>query len=193
MVPDINLIPKLEQEQTGSKVLYMILGIVVLLVLTFFTWQYFGARSNIVTLQGEETNLIKQRDNLKTELEVLTAKNQSSLEQSIEFVKQVSYPVSPIIDETQNLQPDHSYLREYSFEAESVTIKLDFETLEDVSEYVSRLTNSPYFKDVQVSEISNNDFDGSSESETDFNVVPRQQTVITLFINQSYLATGGVQ
>ena len=195
MIPDINLIPKLEKSQQGSKLLYILLAIIALLVLSLFLWQYFSARAEIAELKREETNLIAKRDQLNQDFVAQQPANEGTLEQSLQFVEMVSYPVSPLINEIQGLQPSNSYLRNYSFSAESVSISIDFETLSDVATYVSRLTNSAYFTDGQVLSITNSGLgeDLGTDDTTDFDVIPRQSVQITLLINESYLATGGVQ
>jgi len=195
MVPDINLIPKLERSQQGSKLIYLLLSIVVLLVLSYCLWQYFDARAQIAELQAKESNLITERDQLLSDLSMAQPENKGSLEQSLSFVEQVSYPVSPLIDEIQGLQTSNSYLRNYTFSPESVTLSVDFETLGDVATYVSRLSKSTYFTDGQVLSISNSNLgeELGTEEETDFDVIPRQSAEITLLIDEEFLATGGVQ
>jgi len=195
MIPDINLIPNLDKEDPGSKIFYLILSIAVLLLLSLLTWQYFQARAEIVSLTKEQTALQTQRDELKSKLDGMNQSTKGSLQQSVEFVELVSYPVTPLIDEIQMLQPAHSYLRNYSFGAESVSITVDFETLNDVAEYIARLTNSSYFNDVQISSVSNFDLgtDNSTDSEIDFDVIPRKTANISLLIDERYLATGGVE
>jgi len=195
MIPDINLIPNLDKDDSGSKIVYLIISIAALLLLSLLAWQYFQARADIVTLTKEQTALQAQRDDLKSQLDGMNSTTQGSLEQSVEFVELVSYPVTPLIDEIQSLQPNHSYLRSYSFDAESVSITVDFETLNDVADYISSLTNSSYFTDVQVSSVSNFDLgnENTTESDIDFDVIPRQTANFTLVIDEGYLATGGVE
>lgn len=194
MIPDINLIPShYEKEESGSKTFYILLTAIFVFVLLIFLWMYFSARSDIKALESEESTLIQQRDNLQTELNVLKDANAGSLEQSVQFVESVSYPVSPIIDELQKLQPEHARFREYSFSEENVTIRFDIETLNEVAQFVSRLNSSPYFTDIQVSKVEHNLFQTDSEGNMNFNEVPRQATEIVLFIDKIYLATGGVQ
>lgn len=195
MIPDINLIPKVERNQQGSKLLYILMSIVALLLLSLFLWQYFGARAQITELQAEEANLITQRDQLLSDVNMSQTVNQGSLEQSLRFVETVSYPVSPLMDEIQGLQPDNSYLRNYTFNPGSISISVDFETLSDVATYVSRLSNSSYFTDGQVLSITNSGLgeELGTEGATNFDVIPRQSVEITLLINETYLTTGGVQ
>lgn len=192
MIPDINLLPQHEKRQSDSKVLYILIGIIVLLSLSFFIWQYFSARAQIVSLEQEETNLIAQRDQLQSQIDA-NQNHLGSLEQSIEVVNLLSYPVSPLIDETKALQPTNSYLREYVFAEKNVTITIDFETLKDISQYISRLTNSAYFEDGQIVSITNYELTTDSTDETNFDVVPRKTAEISLLIDENFLATGGVQ
>ncbi len=145
-------------------------------------------------MRSEEQQVIAERNQLQEELDSMTV-NTGSLKQSIEFVEQISYPVSSIIDETIRLKTEHSYLREYAFDAKTAKVTIDFETLSDIANYLSRLTGSAYFQDVQVSSIEH--FDPSDREEekdtTNFNEIPRYEVVFTLFINQQYLAAGGVE
>lgn len=193
MIPDINLLPKLEKERSESNVIYILLVIVALLALAFFAWQYFTARSEVIELESKETNLIDQRDQLQFELESLTVAQGGSLKESVTFVEAVSYSVSPLIDETQRLLLKNAYLREYEFDAEVVHIVVDFETLNDTAQYVSRLTKSQYFSDVQVTSVENTEIGDAKEDETNFNLIPRQSAQIDLIINKQFLSAGGGQ
>lgn len=194
MIPDINLIPRnLEKEESGSKLFYILLTVLFLVVLAFMLWQYFSTRMDITALKNEEATLQQQRNDLQQQLESLKSTQTGSLEQSVQFVEAVSYPVTPIIDELQKLQPEKAYFRKYSFSEESVTIVFDIETLNEVSEFVSRLNASSYFSDIQVTKVDQFILEEEPENAPKFNEVPRQSAEITLFIDKVYLATGGVQ
>lgn len=203
MIPDINLLPKVEKRQsTSTKNIYILISIIVLLLVAFFVLQYFKIRGEISKLKEQEQSVLAERDQLEAELDNMTM-NTGSLEQSVEFVEMISYPVSPIIDETIRLQPGHSYLREYAFDATTAEVTMDFETLSDISSYLSKLVNSAYFQDVQVTSIEhfeimpNRVTDEGEEVTVDnranFYEVPRYEVVFTLFINSNYLAAGGVE
>lgn len=198
MIPNINLLPKTEKRGSDSKLIYYILAILTLLVLAFFVLQYFNARSELTTLTAGETQLQNEVSQLQTEYNFLLARQgQGSLEESVTFVERVSYPVSPLIDETEGLLPDNTYLRSYSFSEAAVSISVDFETLASIAQYVDALENSPYFTDAQLSNVSNFELGvGASDDEDErekFNEIPRYSTNITLEIDQAYLATGGVR
>lgn len=192
MVPDINLIPKLDRKQSSSKLVLFLLGIVILLGVAMFLWQFLSLRGEVETLEKNEANLISERDSLQQQFtQNQTEKQETTIEDSLQFVDMISYPVTPLIGEIEGLQPEHSYLRSYSFSTDSVSISIDFETLSDIATYISRLSNSDYFTDSQISSITNFDLGNEEDEEKDFTIVPRQSVQISLLINERYLATGG--
>ncbi|WP_431029593.1 PilN domain-containing protein [Lysinibacillus sp. LZ02] len=195
MIPDINLLPKVDQDEGSSKTIFILIGIITLLLLAVMSWLYFSARVAVVSLAAEEQSLQVERDALQVELTNLQGANQGSLEEAVAFVELVSYDVSPIIDTTKALLPSNTYLRNYTFEQSSVSIDIDFETLNMISAYVERLEQNPYFLDVQVDSIANFDVNPTSEEEAEidrFTEVPRYSATVMLHINDLYLATGGV-
>lgn len=194
MIPDINLMPNAEQEDGNSKMLFILLVIIVLLLLAVMSWLYFSAKVEVTSLTNEEQSLQIERDTLQMELTTMQGVATGSVEESLAFIEQISYPVTPVIDETKGLLSENTYLRDYSFGESAVTFSVDFETLNAVSAYISRLENSSYFLDVQVGSISN--FELGTEGEQQdrkvrFSEVPRYTVEVTLAINNTQLATGG--
>jgi hypothetical protein len=198
MIPNINLLPNLEKKSASSNLLLILISVIALLGLAVLLFQFFNARANLADLQAEQAALQAQRDQLQVEYDILVGSQGGSLEESVAFVERVSYPVSPIMDELQSKLLANTYLRNYAFGDTAVTTTLDFETLTDVSEYVDRLENSPFFSDVQVSGISNFEVSaGQTEEEEatmDYNEIPRYTVNVTLNIDNVYLASasGGV-
>lgn len=196
MIPDINLLPKVDQDEGSSKTFFILIAIITLLLLAVMSWLYFTARADVVKLTTEEQSLQTEREALQAQLTDLQGANQGSLEESIAFVERVSYPITPLIDETQGLLPDNTYLRNYSFGESTVSFSVDFETLNAVSMYIERLESSAYFLDAQVGSIANFELgpDGEEQDEKrKFTEVPRYAVDVTLMINETYLAAGGVQ
>lgn len=196
MIPDINLLPKVDQDEGSSKTFFILIAIITLLLLAVMSWLYFTARADVMNLTKEEQSLQAERDALQAQLTDLQGANQGSLEESVAFVERVSYPITPLIDETQGLLPDNTYLRNYSFGESTVSFSVDFETLHAVSMYVERLESSAYFLDAQVGSIANFELgpDGEEQDEKQkFTEVPRYAVEVTLMINETYLAAGGVQ
>jgi len=194
MVPDINLLPQLEKRADSPKLFYSLLILVVGIVLTYFVFLYFTAKSDLFMLLEEEQSLTTQVDQLQQELETKQNVNQGSLEESMQFVQSVSYPVTPLVDEAQKLLPAYSKLRGYEFGQDSINITVDFESMPDISKYVERLLGSLYFTDAQINSISNFyvQVGGQKEltPEQKFKEVPRYSVSITATIDQMYLAGG---
>ena len=194
MIPDINLMPNTEQEEGTSKMFFILLGIIIVLLLAVMSWLYFGAKAEVVNLTNKEQSLQAERDSLQMELSTLQGATDGSVEESLAFIEHISYPVTPLVDETKGLLPENTYLRDYAFGEASVTFSVDFETLNAVSDYISRLENSPYFLDVQVGTIENFELGPNGEQQDGkarFSEVPRYTVEVTLEINDTHLATGG--
>lgn len=194
MIPDINLLPKIEKGETSLNIAFYVVGIVSLITLGLLIWTFFGAKSDIANATPERDSLLAARDSLQAEVASYDTLSSGSLEESVAFVERVSYPVTPIMVEAQNLLPLNTYLRSYVFSETGVQVVADFETLNAVSSYVSELEKSPYFSDIQVGAISNFEIDPAGE-ETDeallFKEVPRYNVEIMLVIDQLYVVAGG--
>lgn len=120
--------------------------------------------------------------------------NAGTLEQSVQFVNHVSYPVTPLIDETQALLPEHTYLRNYQFGEENIEITADFETMSAISNYLDKLNVSPYFTDVQVGTIENFDLAIGEQNEVNaqdkYQQLPRYSVTFSLAIDFTFLVGG---
>lgn len=197
MVPDINLLPQLEKRADAPKLFYSLLILVVGIIITYLIFLYFTAKSDLSILLTEEESLTTQVDQLQQELDVKQSVNQGSLEESLHFVQNVSYPVTPLMEETQKLLPAYSYLRNYEFGPGLINITVDFESMPDISKYVERLLASQYFTDAKINSISNFyvQVSGQKEltSEQKFKEIPRYSVSITATINQMYLAGGSAR
>ncbi|KOS69316.1 hypothetical protein AEA09_12600 [Lysinibacillus contaminans] len=196
MVPEINLLPNLEKKKAAPTLLYALLIGITAIVLAYMIFLYFGAKSDITTLSKQEQELTTQREELQKELDAKNNINAGSLAQSVKFVENVSYPVTPLIAETLVLLPEHTYVRGYTFDEESVTVTIDFETMNDISRYVEKLGTSDYFRDTQVDTIENFEVALGEQTEDKrledkFKEIPRYTVTVKLFIDYAYLAKGG--
>lgn len=194
MVPEINLLPNLEKKKTTPTLIYAILIILIGIIVGYMIFLFFQAKSELTKLSAQEVELTSQHEQLQIELDAKRNANKGSLQQSVQFVENVSYPVTPLIDETQVLLPEQTFLRNYTFEEKEVEITADFETMSAVSAYLEKLTASPYFNDVQIDTIAN--FEVSNENEEKavskdmFKEIPRYSVTITLGIDFKFLAGG---
>lgn len=193
MIPNINLLPKLEKEKQVPIWLYIFIISSIAVVLAFFIFQYFTARSSVIELTIEQQQLTTERDELQTKLTTLKTVDKESLYEIVQFVQSVSYPITPLITEINQLLPKFTYLRSYEFTEEGVTLEVDFETFSSISEFVANLTASDYFNDAKLETIENfevKETDKNSKSET-FTMIPRYTVEIMLTINHDFLATVG--
>ncbi|MFJ7667500.1 PilN domain-containing protein [Lysinibacillus sp. NPDC097195] len=194
MVPDINLLPQLEKRTASPKLFYGVLIVIVGLILAYFLLLYFTATSDIKRLQLEEQTLTTERDQLQQTLNEQQLSNKGNLQQSVQYVQSIAYPVTPLIDETRQLLPAHAYLRSYVFGQDTINILVDFESMPDIATYVERLLVSHYFKDTQISSIANFEVQVGEQKELTpeqkFTEVPRYSVSITATIDFMYLAGG---
>ncbi|WP_312124621.1 PilN domain-containing protein [Lysinibacillus boronitolerans] len=194
MVPEINLLPSLEKKKSAPTLIYVLLIILVGLVLGYMIFLYIQAKGDLLQLNTQEVELSSQRDQLQLELDVNKQTNKGSLEQSVQFVEKISYPVTPLIDEMQALLPEQTYLRKYAFSENQIEMTSDFESMAAISKYLDKLLASPFFSDVQVSTIDNFDVTGGKAEEViaqdKFKEIPRYSVTITLAIDTIYLAGG---
>lgn len=195
MVPEINLLPNLEKKHSTPTSIYVVFIILIGMIVGYMIFLFFQARIDLTKLNAQEVELSSQREQLQIELDGKRNLNRGSLEQSVQFVENVSYPVTPLMDETQVLLPEQTYFRKYVFGEENVEITADFETLSAISAYLEKLTASPYFNDIKMDTISNFDVSiGNQEEESAkdrYKEVPRYSATITLGIDFTFLAGGG--
>jgi len=194
MVPEINLLPNLEKKHSTPTLIYVVFIILIGMIVGYMIFLFFQAKSDFTKLSAQEVELSSQREQLQIELDGKRNANQGSLEQSVQFVENVSYPVTPLMDETQVLLPEQTYLRNYVFGEKNVEITADFETMSAISSYLEKLTASHYFNDIQVDTISNFDVAIGNQEEKSaknkFKEVPRYSATITLGIDFKFLAGG---
>lgn len=194
MVPDINLLPNLEKKHSTPTLIYVVFIILIGMIIGYMIFLFFQAKSGLTTLNAQEVDLSSQREQLQIELDSKQNANKGSLEQSVQFVENISYPVTPLMDETQVLLPEQTYLRNYVFGEKNVEITADFETMSAISAYLEKLTASHYFNDIQVDTISNFDVAIGNQEEKSaknkFKEVPRYSATITLGIDFKFLAGG---
>ncbi len=194
MVPEINLLPNLEKKHSTPTFIYVVFIILISMIIGYMIFLFFQAKSDLTKLNAREVELSSQREQLQMELDGKQNANQGSLKQSVQFVENVSYPVTPLMDETQVLLLEQTYLRNYVFGENNVEITADFETMSAISSYLEKLTTSPYFNDIQVDTISNFDVSIGNKEEVSakdrFKEVPRYSATIKLGIDLKILAGG---
>jgi cytoskeletal protein RodZ len=193
MVPEINLLPKMERQKSNSILIIAIGFILFITVILLFFVQYFSIKGDIETLTAEETYSVAEREDLKQLVNDINMSGQGNIQTSVSFAESVSKPVSPLLIEVNALLEEHTYLREYEFTNQSINISIDVETMMSLSKLVDKLLVSKYFSDVKVESVTSFELSNSTESiEERFEIIPRYSAIINLVVNQSYLENGGV-
>ena len=193
MVPEINLLPKMERQKSNSILIIAIGLILFITVILLFFIQYFSIKGDIETLTAEETYSVAEREELTQLVKDINMSGQGNLQTSVSFAESVSKPVSPLLIEVNALLEEHTYLREYEFTNQSINITIDVETMMSMSKFVDKLLVSEYFSDAKVESVTHFELSNSTESiEERFEIIPRYSAIINLVVNQSYLENGGV-
>lgn len=190
MATEINLLPKYDRRKSNIFVLSIVLGALLAIFFVFLLMQYINTKSELEVLTTKDNQLLATKTEKELALNNLQGVNTDSFAASVDFVESVSYPVTPLLDELESYLNGNSYLTSYSFSESSVSITADFETLSDVATYVESLTKSAYFYDVQVNNVSKFNVEASETEgnlDEDFSVIPRHSVQFDLLINDAYL------
>lgn len=190
MATEINLLPKYDRRKSSIFVLSIVLGALLAIFFVFLLMQYINTKSELEVLTTKDNQLLATKTEKELGLNNLQGVNTDSFAASVDFVESVSYPVTPLLDELESHLNGNSYLTSYSFSESSVSITADFETLSDVATYVESLTKSAYFYDVQVNNVSKFNVEASETEgnlDENFSVIPRHSVQFDLLINDAYL------
>src|SRR5699024_9623941 len=131
--------PEMRKRETKFTLFYFSLAIIFICILIIFTLQFFHAKNELTQLKNEENVLVKQKEQLQIKVDELMNARTENLEQSLIFVENIAYPVSPLFIEVSDLLIDYSYLRTFALAAQNLTLVIDFETMNDVSKYINQL------------------------------------------------------
>lgn len=192
MIPNINLLPKVEKRTSNRTMLW--LGIVIaLLIVTVFAIYYLTLKSEVQSLRSQQQNLSKEVDRYNKQMTNFQSESQGSYDQSVKFVESVSYPVTPIIDSLEGHLESYEKLTNITYTESGVNITADFETLHGVSTYVQNLMTDKLYTDVQVSSVTSfepdkKEYQNATASDL---LVPRYTATIELKLNQANLLAEG--
>lgn len=193
MIPEINLLPEKDRESKRSVFIMLAISIIWFFLLIFMVIQYFQIKGDIAVFQSEEKMLTTQKEKLNQQMADVT--NEVGYPEAAAYVEKFSAPTSNLIKELIRLLPnDKSYLSNYSYDGNNVTIQTQFESLDMVASYVTKLSGSKFFTDVKVDNISTFSLEESADHAEgiDFKEMPRYDVSMSIVINlSSLLPTGG--
>ena len=140
MVPEINLLPKIEHGTSSKRLLFIVSGIIFALLLSIFNDSILDVVEKRNSLQSEEQMLTNEKTELQTTVDSLNVPKELDLAASVKFVESVSYPVSPLLIEINKYIKEDTYLRNYFFTEDTIEFSVDFETMADIATYVGDLS-----------------------------------------------------
>ena len=192
MVPNINLLPQMERRKSNS-LLILLTGILVALVLFWLLFQYFSLKGDIEQLDQEEMYYLEDKAELAeyVALEDTDDSPGTDLASSVSFAESISYPVSPLLIEVEDLMEEHTYLRQYEFLEQEIRVVIDVETLSTASNLISSLLTSAYFDDVRIETINHFNSMDSTTSIDSFDIIPRYTATLILQVNTEFVKKGG--
>lgn len=188
-LPDINLLPQYERHSERSFYAFIILFIFIIISFVLIGVFYFTTKSKLADVETELDELETRAEQLQIELSALESDGSSSLETAVTFANQNTYLTSILIEETVDLLPDHSYLKDFDYDVRETNITAHFERFDHISQYTTKLTTSNITEDVKVNEIET--FDLKEEiiegEEILFHVIPRYELHMSVQVNKDAL------
>ena len=188
-IPEINLLPEIREENPIYAYLFYIFLVLILISFIVMTYLYFSTNNKLDDALTKSEELSVQRESLFTELDRLEANESSQFEQAVTYVESHQLPTSVLIDKLNNLLPKHAYLSEYVYNNLEVEVTTEFETLDQVANYITDVTNLDYVSDIQLDKVESfllKDED-SDEEIVDFTTIPRYESDFSLTIDKPKL------
>ncbi|HLS67103.1 MAG TPA: hypothetical protein VK029_08945 [Pseudogracilibacillus sp.] len=188
-LPDINLLPQYERHSGRSFYAFIIFFLLIVLSFVLIGVFYFTTKSKLVDVEAQLDELATRAEQLQIELAALETDGSSSIETAVTFANQNTYLTSILIEETVDLLPDHSYVKEFDYDVRETNITAHFERMDRISQYTTDLTTSNVTEDVKVNEIDT--FELKEEmiegEEILFDVIPRYELHMSVQVNKDAL------
>lgn len=192
MKPQVNLLPKYEKYSNLAYIIFIILLVLLIVLSGVLTYFLIKERSTLEEKKAEISRLSDEKSILLAQISSAEETETTSIVDAVDFAKSQAVPVSKLVDELVELLPENSYLVNYRYDYESVTIDTHFETMTDVAEYMELLTNSHYLLDAKVEyidtqEVEETEDQEKTEEESEYPILPRYQTTYSMDVNQQEL------
>ena len=188
-LPDINLLPKYERQSASTYYVFIAMIIILFTSLLFLGCYFFLTKHKLQETEAKYEQLNIEAEGLKAQVEQLESGGTPSLEQAVSFVESHSIPTSVFITELNDLLPEQSYLSEYEYGSQVAKVTVDFETLDIVAGYTTKLIKSDLIKDTKIDEVETFVLkeEEQEENQVMFDTIPRYKTVFTLQVDKQKL------
>lgn len=196
MIPDINLLPTRDTTEQKNRWILIIGAILWVLLLVLIIVQYILANNDLETMNSHLNRLELEKTMLEEQVHGLrSGQDTMSLQDAVTFVEDLTVPTSLLVEELLDLLPERSFLTNYSFSTDAISITAEFESLNHVAEYIANLESSRIFRDAKVDFISAENQEEESETTEEeileFSLVPRYHVDFSIQVNMGRLAERG--
>lgn len=196
MLPDINLLPKYERQNSLPYILFLSGVIVSLLMFALLIFFYFNTKGSLEDSHQNLSKLNQEKSLLEEQLASLNTGTQGgSVEDVVTYIDQHMIPSSFLVGELLDILPDKGYLSDFNYNYQSVDIVTQFETMSDAAAYVVALNQSEYVKNIQVGQMNTMELDGQDreeENEDDiYSNLPRYNVSYSIDVDQATLREAG--
>lgn len=196
MIPDINLLPKYNRQDSVAYIVFSIGFILAFLVLIGLIVYYFYLRGALEDTSDRLAQVQQERDVLAARVAELEQDNSDSFLDVYTYIDQQVTPTSFLIDELVNTLPVHSYLYQFDYADQTAEVDIQFETMSDTAAYVEELIKSDFIKNATVDEMNSHELEFSDESEEQdpddfYHTIPRYQVRYTVEVDHAYLKEAG--
>ncbi|MCU9614019.1 PilN domain-containing protein [Caldibacillus lycopersici] len=166
MIPNINLLPKYERKDSRIFIIVLTIAVAWLLLLLFSIYQYVLANSDIKLLQKQTESATLERAVLEKQLHMIDVEQLATIQDAITYVEGITVPTSIVIEELNQLLPNTSYLRQYSYNNGEISIQSEFASMNTIAQYITALDASEIISDAVVNTITAN----AGDTVTSYNV-----------------------
>ncbi|MEN2467097.1 PilN domain-containing protein [Ornithinibacillus sp. JPR2-1] len=188
MLPEVDLLPKIERQNSALYLLFVSGLLLFLLLLLVFIYSFFTTKhalgeieQNLAEVNEEKTMLLEQVTSLKE------SNDKDTYGQAMAYAEHQIIPTSRFIDELIALLPESGYLSSYTYNYQSVTIETQLETMSDVAAYFSELNASPFITDVKVNQMNTFDITSYQDRTDMYELIPRYTVNYTIDVDQRYM------
>ncbi|MHA6251457.1 PilN domain-containing protein [Oceanobacillus sp. CAU 1775] len=193
MLPEVNLLPKIERTESRLYTVFLIGLILFLITLGIFIYFYISITNQLNATEQRVATLESEKQILEANYNThLADETGPSFSEAVAYIAEHRLPTSRLVDEYITLLPDHAYLSNYNFDYTTVSIQTQFETIDDTSLYVANLTESELLDKVIIEQVSTFEVGdgGMSEEEAGvlYDTIPRYDVSYSMEVNQEKLA-----
>lgn len=179
MLVEINLLPRKEPRKYGFAAVMAVLAGLFLIAAVYYIWQVKSTNTNLKAVNKElavSEKIIENRS--KQAAKKNNSNSIDNLKKAIGWVQSSKILTVPVLDEFTSLLPERGFILSYQSEttANTVQLKVQFDTGREAAYYLSRLNQSEIVKKASISSltVSGSVSSPTSASSTESGIISNQ-------------------